>query len=282
VRIVGPGVHHAFHFERLLPLALLGKQGEGRTGPEVSGTGGRGVEAGEDAGGEKLEEGETAFVVEGGDLVVPVLAVVEPHLADLGLLAGERVGEVVVDAEGLAEVTQLLVRLPPDQPVPAQLELLIARLLLQVRTHNDLLRTRTGVLPFWAELRLVLEEIETAVLVVATGVGEGEELLLLVGLRRTLVDASHWKCLLVATQLKNRRDDVVPDVEVDYVAVDRPHQDGVSGCGTEGTWNAPFSTDITTHASGLHSDVLDAEIAFGSHVAKALVLEFVGESDQFL
>jgi hypothetical protein len=86
---------------------------------QIVGSGVGRIQAGEDSHVHVLQEGQASLVVERGDLVVSVFAVVQPDLADLGLLAGERVGEVVIDAEGFAEITQFLISFAPNQSISA-------------------------------------------------------------------------------------------------------------------------------------------------------------------
>lgn len=73
-------------------------------------------------------------------MVVSVFAVVQPYLTDLCLAPGQRVGEVVVDAEGFAEIPQFLVGFPPNQTVSAEFEEFIAGFLLQKGSYDELLR----------------------------------------------------------------------------------------------------------------------------------------------
>ena len=100
------------------------------------------IGASQDSSGQQFQEGELLFGVEGRDLVVSVLAVVQPYLPDLGLAARQGVGEVVVDAEGLTEVPQFLVGFPPDEAVAAEFEELVASLFLQEGGDDELLGAR--------------------------------------------------------------------------------------------------------------------------------------------
>lgn len=127
---------HLIHF----PLvSLLSQVQERRSGCWLVGDR---VGASQYSSGQQFQEGELLFGVEGRDLVVSVLAVVQPYLPDLGLAARQGVGEVVVDAEGLAEVPQFLVGFPPDEAVAAELEELVACLFLQEGGDDELLGAR--------------------------------------------------------------------------------------------------------------------------------------------
>lgn len=143
-----------------------------------------GVGGGEDAGGQELQEGQLLLRVERGDLVVSVFAVVQPYLSDLCLATGQWVREVVVDAEGLAEIPQFLVGLPPNEPVPAELEELVTGLLLQVGSDDELFGASRCVLPLRAKLGLGLQKVKAAEFIVLSWVGQCKQCFFLIELSR--------------------------------------------------------------------------------------------------
>lgn len=130
---------YPIHLIHLPLVSLLPQVQEWRPGRWLVGDR---VGASQDSSGQQLQEGELLFGVEGRDLVVSILAVVQPYLTDLGLAARQGVGEVVVDAEGLTEVPQFLVGLSPDEAVAAELEELVACLFLQEGGDDELLGAR--------------------------------------------------------------------------------------------------------------------------------------------
>ena len=106
-----------------------------------------GVETGEDASADVLDEGEVLFGVNGTDLVVPVLAAFQPQVPNLGFFPGQRVGQVVEDTEILVKVTQFIVVPPPHQSVPTQFELFLTRLVDQIWLGDDLFARDATVMP---------------------------------------------------------------------------------------------------------------------------------------